>query len=123
MAFPVTATRDSTWIATKALVRLGKASVDNPPSADDLTLFLDGLDALADTLAKRGIVYVADLDSVPSGIADELASALAIKMKPDMGDDSADGEGLPPILLVESNLRRMGADAAGSFGPQQVQWI
>src|SRR5690242_15216033 len=97
MAFPVSATRNSSWIATQALSRIGASSVDNPPSAEDLALALDRLDVVASNLQARGIVYIADLDSVPAGVAHELANALGLALMPDFGDLSPEGQSaIPP---------------------------
>ena len=123
MAFPVTPTRDSNWIAAQALSRLGAASVDNPPSAEDLALALDRLDVVASNLQGRGIVYVADIDTTPAGIAHELANALALALQPDFGDPTPQGQGpLPPQAVIDDNLKRITADLV-SYGPQKVSFF
>ncbi len=123
MAFPVTPTRNSSWIATQALTRIGAASVDNPASAEDLALALDRLDVVASNLQGRGVLYVADLDMTPAGIAHELANALALALQPDFGDATPPGQGaLPPQAQIDANLRRITADLV-SYGPQQVSFF
>lgn len=122
MVHVLTATRDANWIATKALVRLGEVSVDNPPSAEDLQLALDQLDATYLDLEKRGVVYIADLDETPSSYATWMAERLAIDLKADYGNQAPDGQSsLKPISMVEMALRRLSADVA-SYGPQQVEF-
>ncbi len=123
MAFPVTPTRNSSWIATQALTRLGAASVDNPASAEDLALALDRLDVVTSNLQGRGIVYVADLDSTLAAIAHELANALALSLQPDFGDETPQGQGaLPPQAQIDVNLKRITADLVG-YGPQLVSFF
>lgn len=122
MAFPVTPTRDSTWIATKALSRIGASSVDNPPSAEDLALALDALDATVANLQGRGIIYIADLDSVPSGVAQELSDALARDLLPDFGDLTGGQSSIPPQAQIDANLKRIMADVP-SYGPQKVSYF
>jgi hypothetical protein len=123
MTFAVTATRDSTWVATRALEHIIRASVDNPPSPEDMLTALDQLDALAANLSLRGIISIADLDMVPSGIADELGRRLAVQLKTTFGVDiSPDQDTLGPPGPIELNLRRMDAIAAQSFGPAKVSF-
>lgn len=123
MAFIVTPTRDSTWIATQALSRIGASSVDNPPSPEDLTLAIDRLDAVAQNLQGRGVLYIADLDSVPSGIAHELANAVGLALQPDFGDNSPPGSGaIPSQVQIDANLRRITADMV-AYGPQTVRFM
>jgi|SRR5580704_19610378 hypothetical protein len=123
MAFPVTPTRNSSWIATAALNRLGKASVDNPASAEDLALALDRLDVVASNLQGRGVVYLADLDATPAALAHELANALALALQPEFGDDTPQGQGaLPPQAVIDANLRRITSDLVG-YGPQLVSFF
>lgn len=122
MAYIVNATRDSRWIANKALVRLGTSSVDNPPSADDLNLALDQLDATYQDLQARGVVYLPDLDATPASYATWLAERVAIDLKPDFGNQAPDGQSaLKSIGMVETALRRLSADVP-SYGPQQVEF-
>jgi hypothetical protein len=123
MTFAVTETRDSTWIATRALEHIIKASVDNPPTPEDMITALDQLDALAANLAERGIILIADLDTVRSGVADELARRLAVALKTTFGVDiPPEADTLGPPGAIELNLRRMGAIAAQSFGPAKVSF-
>jgi hypothetical protein len=122
MSFITIPTRDSNWIAVQALTRVGKASVDNPPQAEDLALAIDRLDVVAANLAGRGIVYIADLDSVPSGLAHEVANALALSIQPDFGDMTPPGQGpLPPQAVTDMNLKRI-TSADVSYGPAQVRF-
>jgi hypothetical protein len=84
---------------------------------------LDQLDALARDLQLRGIVTIADLDAVDSGIANELARRLAIEIKPAFGVDVSDaGDQLGTPEASELKLRRMDAIAAQSFGPARVSF-
>ena len=123
MAYTLTASRNAKWIATKALVRLGEVSVDNPPSAEDLQLALDQLDATYQDLQSRGVVYIADLDDTPAAYATWLAERLAIDLKPDYGNQAPDGQSaLKSIGMVETALRRLSADVP-SYGPQQVEFF
>src|SRR5260370_41151351 len=117
MPFPTSATRDSVWIASNALARIGAASVDNPASAEDLALALDRLDVIAKNLAARGILYLADVDATPSGIAHEVANALALSLQPDFGSNAPPGSGaLPAQEAIDANLRRITADLI-AYGP------
>jgi hypothetical protein len=123
MTFPVTPARNSSWIATQALSRIGAASVDNPASAEDLALALDRLDVVASNLQGRGVLYVADLDTTPAGIAHELANALALALQPDFGDATPPGQGaLPAQAQIDANLKRITADLV-SYGPQQTSFF
>jgi hypothetical protein len=123
MSFASGATRNSIWIATQALTRIGAASVDNPPSAEDLTLAIDRLDVIAQNLQARGILYLADLDATPSGIAHEVANALALSLQPDFGNTAPPGQGaIPSQGEIDMNLRRITADLV-SYGPQQVTFF
>jgi hypothetical protein len=123
MTFPVTPARNSSWIATQALSRIGAASVDNPASAEDLALALDRLDVVASNLQGRGVLYVADLDTTPAGIAHELANALALALQPDFGHATPPGQGsLPAQAQIDANLKRITADLV-SYGPQQVSFF
>jgi hypothetical protein len=123
MVAPIDPTRDLDWIATQALTRVGAVSVDNPASAEDLALAQDRVDVVAQDLQARGICYVADLDSTPAGLAHQLANAVAISLLADFGDRSPPGQNpLPPLALVENNLRRISSDLI-SYGPQQVSYF
>jgi hypothetical protein len=123
MSFPVTPTRNSSWIATQALTRIGAASVDNPAAPEDLALALDRLDVVASNLQGRGVLYVADLDTTPVAIAHELASALALSLMPDFGDETPQGQGaLPTQAQIDTNLKRITADLVG-YGPQVVSYF
>lgn len=122
MTYILNTTRNSNWIANKALVKLGKASVDNLPAAEDMTLALDALDATIQDLMERGVCYIPDLDSTPAAYADWLAERAAINLKADYGYSTPDGQGaLKPIGMVELALRRLSADTP-SYGPQQVEF-
>ena len=122
MVYVVTPTRDSNWIATKCLSRLGAASVDNPPSAEDMQLALDQLDATLQDLMKRGLCYLADLDKCDAPLATWLAERVAIELKPDFGNNTPDGQSaLKPLALVELAIRRLSADVP-SYGPQTVSF-
>jgi hypothetical protein len=122
MVHVLAATRNANWIVTKALTRLGEVSVDNPPSAEDLQLGLDQLDATYLDLETRGVVYIPDLDETPSSYATWMAERLAIDLKADYGNQAPDGQSsLKPISMVEMALRRLSADVA-SYGPQQVEF-
>jgi hypothetical protein len=122
MSFATSSIRDSTWIATSALTRIGAASVDNPAPVEDLALALDRLDVVVQNLQARGILYLADVDRTPSGIAHELANALALSLQPDFGDNTPPGAGaLPPQDVIDANLRRQTADLV-SYGPQQATY-
>jgi hypothetical protein len=123
MTFATSATRDSSWIATNALTRIGAASVDNPASPEDLALALDRLDVLVQNLQGRGILYLADVDTIPSSIAHEVANALALSLQPDFGDNTPPGSGaLPSQDVIDANLRRITADLV-SYGPQQATYF
>jgi hypothetical protein len=123
MTFIPTSVRDSTWIAEQALFRLLKASVDNPPAAEDLALALDRLDSVYQNLQGRGVVYVADLDQTPAGIAEELAWALAAGLKASFGDMTPEGQdAIPPSAVTNANLRRI-SSADPSYGPQKVSFV
>ena len=123
MTFPVSPTRNSSWIATQALTRIGAASVDNPPAAEDLALALDRLDVVSSNLQGRGVIYLADLDATPAAIAHELANALALALQPDFGSETPPGQGaLPPQAQIDANLRRITADLV-SYGPAQVSFF
>jgi len=123
MAFPINLTRDGSWIATSALTRIGAASVDNPPSAEDLALALDRLDVISQNLAARGIILVADLDRTPAAIAQEMANALALSLQADFGSNAPPGSGaLPPQEAIDANLRRITADTI-AYGPQQAAYF
>src|SRR5260370_40972393 len=118
MPFPTSATRDSVWIASNALARIGAASVDNPASAEDLALALDRLDVIAQNLAARGILYLADIDATPSGIAHEAANALALSLQPDFGNNTPPGSGaLPSQEAINANRRLITPEPIAS-GPQ-----
>jgi hypothetical protein len=122
MAYVLNPTRDANWLATKALTKLGKASVDNPPAPEDMTLTLDALEVTVQDLIKRGICYIADLDATPAAYADWLAERTAIALKSDYGYAMPDGQGaLKPIGMVELALRRLSADIP-SYGPQEVEF-
>jgi hypothetical protein len=122
MTFINNVTRDSKWIATKALTRLGVASVDNPPSAEDMQLALDQLDTTYQDLSTRGVIYLADLDQTPASYATWLAERLAIDLKGDYGNQAPDGQSaLRPMPMVEVALRRLSADTP-SYGPQKVEF-
>lgn len=122
MTYILNTTRDSNWLANKALVKLGKASVDNLPAAEDMTLALDVLDLTVQDLMKRGVVYIPDLDSTPAAYADWLAERTAINLKSDYGYAVPDGQGaLKPIGMVELALRRLSADIP-SYGPMAVEF-
>lgn len=123
MSFIPTPVRDSTWIAEQALFRLLKASVDNPPAAEDLALALDRLDSVYQNLQGRGVVYVADLDQTPAAIAEELAWALASALKASFGDMTPEGQdAIPSSVVTNANLRRI-SSADPSYGPQKVTFI
>jgi hypothetical protein len=120
MSFATSPVRDSAWIAASALTRIGASSVDNPASPEDLALALDRLDVVAQNLQARGILYLADLDATPSGIANELANALALSLQPDFGANAPPGSGaLPTQDAIDANLRRISAELI-SYGPQQA---
>jgi hypothetical protein len=122
MAHVLTETRDSNWIATKALTRLGEVSVDNPPSSEDLNLALDQLDATYLDLQARGVCYIPDLDVTPSAYATWIAERVAIDLKADYGYQAPDGQAaLKPLSMVETALRRLSADEP-SYGPQKVEF-
>lgn len=115
-------TRDSNWIANKTLVKLGKASVDNLPAAEDMNLALDALDATMQDLMIRGVCYIPDLNQTPAAYVDWLAERTAINLKADYGYATPDDQGaLKPIAMVELALRRLSADVP-SYGPQQVEF-
>lgn len=123
MAFNSAATRNSTWIATKALSMIGAASVDNPPSASDMALALDRLDTINQDLADRGIYYQPDLDQTPASVAKWIANALALDLKPDFGDRTPVGQdAIQPQTAVDANLRRIGAENL-AYGPQKVSYF
>lgn len=124
MTAPVTTTRDSTWIANQALTRLGVISVDVPTAdAADFQLALDRLDVVCSELALKGVYFVADMDQVPSGAANQLAYALAFSLLPDFGNMSPPGQSnIPPLLATENELRRMSPGKPG-YGPQQVSFM
>lgn len=121
MAFPVVTSRDSNWIATAALNKIGAASVDNTPEAEDLTLALDRLNDLAADFVGRGVVYIADLDATPSAIAFQLANALALALQSDF-PMSVPPNAIPPQPVIEDNLRRIQSDQP-SYGPAQVSYF
>jgi hypothetical protein len=96
--------------------------VDNPPSAEDMQLALDQLDATLQDLMKRGICYLADLDQCDASLATWLAERVAIELKPDFGNNTPDGQSaLKPLALVELAIRRLSADQP-SYGPQTVSF-
>jgi hypothetical protein len=122
MTFPVGATRNSTWIAASALTRIGAVSVDNPASAEDLTLALDRLDVIVQNLQGRGILYLGDVDTTPSALAEEIAKSLALSLMPDFGNNAPQGSGaLPTQAEIDSNIRRINSDLP-SYGPQQASY-
>jgi hypothetical protein len=105
------------------LTHIIRASVDNPATPEDLTVALDELDALAASLALRGVITIADLDAVPSGIAEELSRRLAVALKTSFGIDTPPGQDtLGSPAAIELNLRRMDAIAAQGFGPAKVSF-
>jgi len=124
MTSPVTQYRDHTWIVNQALTRLGVINVDVPEAdAADFSLAFDRLDVLCGRLAQTGVYFVADMDQVPSGAADALANGLALSLQPDFGDRSAPGQtNIPPMPVVENDLRRMSAGKPG-YGPMQVSFM
>ena len=124
MTFPPTASRNSTWVVNQALTRLGVISVDVPEAdAADFQLALDRLDVMAGELAAKGVYFVADLDQVPSGAANQLANALAAALQPDFGNMAPPGQSnIPPLAVTEDILRRMTPGKPG-YGPQQVSYM
>ena len=123
MTFSTSASRDSSWIATSALSRIGAASVDNPVSPEDLALALDRLDVVVQNLQGRGVLYLADVDNTPSALAHEIANALALSLQPDFGNNAPPGSGaLPPQDAIDTNIRRITADLV-SYGPQQATYF
>ncbi|MBV9974387.1 MAG: hypothetical protein JO105_03235 [Hyphomicrobiales bacterium] len=123
MTFPTSATRDSSWIATSALSRIGAASVDNPASPEDVALALDRLDVVVQNLQGRGVLYLADVDDTPSALAHEIANALALSLQPDFGNNAQPGSGaLPSQDVTDANIRRITADLV-SYGVQRVAYF
>ena len=121
---PVTQYRNATWIANQALTRLGVISVDVPEAdAADFQLALDRLDVVCSELALKGVYFVADMDQVPSGAANQLAYALAFSLMPDFGNMAPTGQSnIPPPAVTDDALKRMSAGKPG-YGPQQVSFM
>lgn len=123
MTLPVITARDSTWVATQAMAMIGATSVDNPPSADDLTLAVNRLNDVADDLRLRGVIYLADLDNIPAGVALHVARALALAIQPDFGNSAPPGSAaVPPQDVTEAALRRITAQDV-SYGPQRMSFF
>lgn len=107
----------------QGLTRVGAISTGNPASAEDYQLASDRLDSMCAQLAEKGVYYVADMDSVPSGAADAIANVLALSLQPDFGDRTPQGaSNIPPLTVLENDLRRMAPGKPG-YGPQIVSFM
>ncbi len=104
MVLPVN--RTSTQIATDALTRIGACSPADPPSPEDLATALDRLSLVQSDLARRGVVYVPNIDNVPNAIAHHLANQLGLFLMSDFGATQVN---LPPQDSTETALRRITA--------------
>lgn len=79
-------TRDD--LARKALANLGVLAAGQPPDPEDFSYVDNDLDSIMRTLAALDIVYVPDLDNIPSIWFEPLADIVA--------DQCATKFGLPP---------------------------
>lgn len=101
-----------------ALENLNAIGVGQTPSAEDIATVGARVDGQVSQLARRGIIYIDDIDDFDSELLDPLAIIVASACGPAYGQ----APNRAGVIEAENTLREMQAGDGAGRGPVKAQY-